>query len=296
MTRRLRTILWLLWGLGTVGLVTYLGLTMAKGNDAQVFLPGKTSHGHYQIEMRCDVCHTSFMGVKQEACLTCHAAELEAANDAHPPKKFLDPRNADRVEALDARLCVTCHREHVPELTRSVGVTMPVDYCFRCHANIGEERPSHAGLAFQTCNSAGCHNFHDNRALYEDFLVQHTAEPDLLTSPHVLQRDLAQRTLHEHPERQRPLHLSDHNGPGKGSYAPTLLAEWAETAHAQAGINCLDCHSSPSNAWIEHPSHTICATCHQDEADGFLVRTPWHATGPRFAPHDASPGTTPHAL
>ena len=32
-------------------------------------------------------------------------------------------------------------------------------------------------MAFNTCNSAGCHKFHDNRALYEDFLAKHLDEP-----------------------------------------------------------------------------------------------------------------------
>jgi hypothetical protein len=32
-------------------------------------------------------------------------------------------------------------------------------------------------MAFNTCNSAGCHKFHDNRALYEDFLAKHLTSP-----------------------------------------------------------------------------------------------------------------------
>lgn len=272
MTRRVRSALWALWLAGTAGLTVYLGLTMTKGEGAQVFLPGTTSHGHYQIETKCHVCHTPMLGVKQEACLKCHAAELEAAHDAHPTKKFTDPRNADRIAALDARLCVTCHREHVPDLTRPIGVTMPVDYCFSCHANIGDERPSHVGLAFQTCGTAGCHNFHDNRALYEDFLVQHAAEPDLAESPVTPLRDFARRDLQEHPDRQRHLTVAAHNGPRHRRYDPQLLAEWADTAHARAGINCLDCHSDTATGqtWVEHPTHAMCATCHRVETDDFL--------------------------
>jgi hypothetical protein len=26
--------------------------------DAEMFLPGETSHGHYQIELSCDSCHS----------------------------------------------------------------------------------------------------------------------------------------------------------------------------------------------------------------------------------------------
>ena len=53
-----------------------------------------------------------------------------------------------------------------------MGVTLPKDYCFICHHDVADDRPSHKGLAFTTCASAGCHRFHDNRALYQDFLVK----------------------------------------------------------------------------------------------------------------------------
>ena len=115
----------------------------------------------------------------QKACVSCHGAALKLANNSHPAKKFTDPRNADRLAKLNATLCVTCHREHQPEITGAMGVTLPGDYCFLCHQDIGKERPSHKGLPFSGCTAAGCHNFHDNRAIYEDFLVKHAGEPDI---------------------------------------------------------------------------------------------------------------------
>ena len=83
-------------------------------------------------------------------------------------------------EKLDARLCTACHVEHRPEITRAGAVTVAADFRVACHAE-GEQdvraaRPSHAGLAFDTCASAGCHNYHDNGALYEDFLVRSADE------------------------------------------------------------------------------------------------------------------------
>ena len=57
------------------------------------------------------------------------------------------------------------------------------DYCYRCHADVGEERPTHRDLPFDSCANVGCHNFHDNRALYEDFLVEHASEPPHHGSP-----------------------------------------------------------------------------------------------------------------
>jgi len=119
---------WFAWVLITGIMSAYLASRM-KGRDATVFLPGATTHGHYQIEVNCNVCHDPMMGVKEQACLDCHGADLKAVNDSHPKNKFTDPRNADRVAALDARQCVTCHREHVPDQTRAMGLTLPEDYC-----------------------------------------------------------------------------------------------------------------------------------------------------------------------
>ncbi len=149
----------------------------------RVFLPGKTTNGHYQIELSCVSCHTQEFPEGedfQEACVKCHAAELDEAQDSHPETKFSDPRNAERIALLDARKCVTCHSEHAPERTASMGLSLPQDYCYQCHQDIAEERPSHEGLPFDSCADAGCHNFHDNRAIYEDYLVKHGSEPAIL--------------------------------------------------------------------------------------------------------------------
>ena len=115
----------------------------------RAFLPGKTTAGHYQIELRCDVCHTPMMGVKQQACLDCHEQELDRADDSHTPSKFRDPRRAMLVERLNARKCITSHVEHQPHRTHAMGVTQPTDYCYHCHQDIGENRPTHKGLGDQ---------------------------------------------------------------------------------------------------------------------------------------------------
>lgn len=151
--------------------------------DARLFLTGPSMSGHHQIEIACAVCHTEpYCGdaVLQSACVECHGEALKAAEDSHPKRLFTDPHNADRVAVVDARRCVACHREHRPRLTRAMGVTIADDHCFYCHAEIAEERPSHRGFAPEGCASAGCHNYHDNRALYEDFLVKHLDEPETL--------------------------------------------------------------------------------------------------------------------
>ena len=122
-----------------------------------------------------------------KTCRNCHEDELRAAGDSHPSKLFRSPRMAVYRERIDARLCTACHLEHRPEITRADAVTVATDFCVACHAE-GEQdvraaRSSHAGLTFDTCASAGCHNYHDNSALYEDFLVKHAGRPWVAPEP-----------------------------------------------------------------------------------------------------------------
>jgi len=224
-----------------------------------LLLPGKTTHGHHQIELACESCHGSPFGGKealQKACEGCHAAELKAANDTHPQTKFTDPRNADRLEKLDATLCVTCHVEHRPGVTTAMGLSLPRDFCFHCHADVAKDRPSHAGMGFETCNSAGCHKFHDNRALYEDFLAKHLDEPRLKAKPLLPARELQE-------PKGPPLAVPDRTAAN-----PSLTRDWLETTHAKAGVNCSGCHGTP---WQERPTEAVCKECHAPEVKGFLA-------------------------
>jgi hypothetical protein len=266
--------LWVLWitvsaagGLYVLGSIVY-------GGNRSFLLIGKTTSGHHQIELACDACHTGVFGsaeVLQDACVNCHGAELKAANDAHPLSKFTDPRNADRTAILDARYCVTCHQEHRPKITRAMGVTLPDDYCFHCHADIAEDRPSHKGLAFSTCASAGCHNFHDNRALYNDFLLQHAGEPDQLETQRVTLATFL-RSREDDIKVPRALTAADADAPATYRGDAKITADWAGDAHARAGINCTGCHKikDAPERWIAAPGLDVCKGCHTDEARTFV--------------------------
>lgn len=263
---------WLVWIVLSVMLISFYGYKMFFDTDKKEFLIGDASHGHFQIELACSACHTQAFGgeeVLQNACTTCHADELKAAHDSHPKKKFTDPRNADRVDILDARYCITCHVEHKKEQTNSMGVTLPNDYCFHCHQDIGKDRDSHKDLAFDSCASAGCHNYHDNRALYEDFLVQNAGgswvkEMAELLSPNAAKKiDLSIMPGHKmyHPQ----LSLQQ-----VSAQYPEEVDQWSGSSHALAGVNCGGCHSNEvSNLWIEKPEIEQCKTCHVNEAKGF---------------------------
>ena len=120
-------------------------------------------------------------------------------------------------------------------------------------------------MAFDTCASAGCHNYHDNTALYEDFLVAHANEPDLLPHPRVpARRPATQATLQMTLASDAPAHLAVDAG---------RLRIWEATSHARAGVNCTGCHSGGgerARTWIDRPGEQQCAVCHDTEAQGFL--------------------------
>lgn len=262
--------LWLIWLALTVAAGVTLGYKLTQSADRGLFLVGETSSGHYQIELACDACHTEPFGggeVLQSACENCHAEELDLADDSHPKSKFTDPRNADRVAILDARECITCHVEHQPEQTRSMGVTLPDDVCAHCHQDIADDRPSHQGMGFETCASAGCHNFHDNRALYEAFLLKH-AHDGVFAGPGKAPA-LSAYAMIERAEA-RALTAADVTAP-QSRQTVEILAAWEHSGHAEAGVNCQSCHQPESAlAWVEKPDPVqICADCHEPQHAGW---------------------------
>lgn len=245
----------LLW-IATTATFTALMYRGWRGDRAR-FTPGPASDGHYQIVDDCGQCHTPFAGVRQDACSRCHGEDLGRSDDSHPPAKFLDPRNAHRIGAIDARLCITCHVEHRPAFTGAMAVTQPRDYCSFCHDDIAQERPSHEGMPFATCTDGGCHNFHDNRALTADFLRDHADEPALKATPRLPARKPAPTTRPPPPD-------------GGTRATARVLADWARSAHGGAGVNCTGCHQPEGRTWIERPDHDVCRRCHDTEVVGFL--------------------------
>ncbi|OGB24998.1 MAG: NrfA- nitrite reduction protein [Burkholderiales bacterium RIFCSPLOWO2_02_FULL_57_36] len=291
MAKKSRRILWIYWGVLSVAMAAYLtvGLLDKNAADSPLFataramlLPGQTTHGHYQIELKCESCHgASFGGPEaiQEACVKCHGAELKDADDKHPASKFDDPRNAGRLEKIDAKMCITCHVEHKPGITQAMAVTKPVDVCFHCHAGEEEMPPDHKDLAFDGCTAAGCHNYHDNRALYEDFLLKHNNEAKVLQKALLPQRELGAmvKEMASYPAARyplKPLSTAEQDAPAGKHGSAALQTDWLGTAHAQAGVNCSGCHvsSAGDNAgkWTERPSGTeTCKGCHVEETKGF---------------------------
>jgi predicted CXXCH cytochrome family protein len=277
---------WIMWLAVTLAIAIFLGVRMT-GDDGgkSVFLTGKTTHGHYQIEMACSACHKDSFGGKetlQSACLDCHASELKLVDDSHPKTKFTDPRNADRVKVLDARYCITCHQEHNDDVTNTMGLTLQNDYCYRCHQDVADDRPTHKDLPFDSCASAGCHNYHDNTALYEDYIEKHLHDQATRSTGKVRKRDLAAFIMAASPGTATRLLASDADMPPHLSGATQTANEWLESKsvtalwqasrHSQSGVNCRSCHKEMSNTreWVNKPGIKVCTECHENEAGGFL--------------------------
>ena len=272
---------WLPWLLIS-GAMGAAGAYALVSDYSWVYAPGKMSDGHYQIEMKCDACHgESFSGSEaiQDSCVRCHGAELKSVDDSHPKSKFTDPRNADVVEKLDARFCVTCHMEHKPSVTDKMGVTVPVDVCELCHEDIGKDRESHVGLGFDGCLSSGCHNYHDNTALYEDFLVKHGDEINGETlfnngkPPFIAKTNYGQWLAKVKGKTTAPLLEEDAVFVGKLNNPKKIVKSWAASVHAQGGVNCGGCHYKTEGemlSWTLTSVNDTCKRCHETERSGFV--------------------------
>lgn len=266
----------------TVIIGSMLAYNLFSG-DKSFFLGGDTSHGHYQIELQCQACHTSPFATQdnmQQACESCHAKELDKVNDSHPKKVFLDPRNAELLKTLDARYCVSCHREHKPEITRDFGVTLASDFCFHCHQDIREERKSHKDFEFQTCASSGCHNFHDNTMLYEKFLMKNLDQPIHKAKAILPQRTGLKRWLKKHKLKQ-PLDIaeadielfSEEAVAQSSSRLGSIEELWQHSIHARTDTNCSVCHQQKDVTGLHQFSGNAeenCQECHSKQHESFL--------------------------
>jgi cytochrome c3-like protein len=254
-------------------------MTTESVGGRTLFLPGATTGGHHQIEASCTSCHTPFKAVSNDACLRCHSAELAVVADSHPRSKFTDPRNADLLTKLDALTCTTCHAEHKPDMTRPMDVTLPDDYCYTCHADVGRDRPSHAGMTFDSCASAGCHNYHDNTSLYEDFLARNGHGPELRERPRVSSRALLDRLRRAGTVPATGTSFLPADAPPTVRVERERLRSWETAVHARAGANCKACHSLPTGSgsagsdrrWTTRPGERLCAICHDGEVNGFMA-------------------------
>jgi hypothetical protein len=257
--------IWFFWFfvLAILGVYFYGRLT---GEDKTIFIPGKTSHGHYQIETVCTSCHVERSDeINQDGCLGCHTEKMvrDSKTNSHRAKLFeADDKAGDR-KKIRADRCVTCHAEHKLGMN---GVTQPGDFCILCHKDIADDRPSHKDLPFNECGN--CHSYHDNSANYsEDFIQKHLGtEPHTLESSSLPERNFSE--LYQKKHHAQPLFWGDQNAPA--TVDVNVALEWDDSGHAKAGVNCQSCHMNKTKKWIDKPDHSFCTSCHKPEVKGFL--------------------------
>lgn len=258
-----------------LAVIAYFSFSMF-GKEKQTYLPGKMSSGHHQIEVACELCHTPLEGVKQEACLDCHGKALKQASDSHAVKVFNDPRSYAMLNKIDAKRCVTCHAEHLDEQFNGKITTVPSDFCFACHDDIQEERPSHEGFEPDGCATSGCHNYHDNKALYEDFIEKHLDESPTLEIAQVQQRNFAQIY-----KKQATIEVKELTNKEMDAIVPVenerIVKQWVESSHARSGVNCSHCHQADKKTntvlmskWENQPAIEVCTQCHEHESEQFF--------------------------
>ena len=262
--------------------IIYFSNTLMNGEDKSVFMPGPMTDGHHQIGIACESCHENSFDDREQilkTCTNCHGDERKKPFDSHPKRKFTDPRNADRLEKIDALNCISCHVEHQPDITQKTGLTQPVDFCIHCHEDIADERPSHKDMEFNTCASAGCHNYHDNRALYTDFLIKHLDEPDHLKKALLPKREYSSilDEVATYPHAKYPIQsltIEDSDKPEDITSTDTINQDWLLSGHAKSGANCTSCHMQHNDdtsaaTWNNKPDHQACSSCHEPEVKHF---------------------------
>ena len=273
---------WFIWLALTTGLILYFIIVLFQHDDKTVFMPGQLTDGHHQIETACEACHQDSFDDRNQivkTCIKCHGDERKKPFDSHPKRKFTDPRNADRLEKIDALNCITCHVEHQPAITQKTGLSQPTDFCEHCHSDIAKHRPSHKGMEFSSCASAGCHNYHNNQSLYTDFLVKHLNEPDILKQAMLPKREFFSLLdeIETYPHDQYPvkaLTLSDIDKPGYIVSTEVIDNDWLLSGHSNNGANCTSCHLHKGNnqnttKWTNSPDHNACTNCHEMEVKHF---------------------------
>lgn len=217
-----------------------------------IFLPGQTSNSHHLIEHSCNSCHKAFDSVPNNNCNNCHNKDL--AQDSHSQEKLLNSKLGFQKEFQKSN-CKDCHQEHNGKLRP---INTKQDFCFSCHQKVKVELESHKNFTPSSCASSGCHNYHDNTALNITLMKKQLAiDPsDLTFQTLALDRELKEVSL-----------LGDF--PRDLNFNQEIISNWQSSYHAQASVNCTDCHKATNDVFIKNPTQSSCAKCHSYELSGF---------------------------
>lgn len=281
--RRFRFLL--LWLLLTGAVGGYCYYLFFEAEDKTALLPGRTTDGHHLIEMECSACHTdekqenifTSAGVTNSSCINCHGEALSKFSDSHPVRKFKNPENAIFTEQIDALNCITCHGEHNQKVTGEMAVTVPPDYCAHCHEVTLENLPSHRDLAYDTCHTAGCHNYHDNTPLEPSYHLKHYGQPDLLpeaalpslastgtcSDPWISAESCASCHDQEQHDFTQGKHGMRQAFPDLSPLTPAMARRPMKPEAAHLSMDCTACHQPDQPR--SFAAYEACLQCHDDE-------------------------------
>ncbi len=113
----------------------------------------------YLVGVRETPVDFGYAEVQSAQCLACHSRP----NERHPIYRFREPRFVKAVTDVDARSCLGCHSEHIPQI-----VTEMPTLCQACHGDLTLKNDpvdvSHEDLIAQRNweSCLGCHDFHGN--------------------------------------------------------------------------------------------------------------------------------------
>lgn len=276
---------YLLWLLMTAAIGGYCYYLFFQAEDKTALLPGHTTDAHHQIEMQCAACHTAekkknvftSSGVPSSACMNCHGDALEKFSDSHPIRKFKNPENAIFTNHIDALNCITCHSEHNHKITGEMAVTIPADFCAHCHEVTLENLDSHKNLAYDTCHTAGCHNYHDNTPLAPSFLLKHYGEPKMLPEgglPPLASDKVctdswtsAQTCATCHDDEMNEFTQGKHGMrlafPNLSAMTPAHARIPMKSSAAHQAMDCTACHQPEKPR--SFASYNACMQCHDDD-------------------------------
>lgn len=239
-----------------IAYLAYMSYIMIYGENKDPYVNGRSTYGHYQIETKCEVCHSQpFGGVKSlnDSCVRCHSGELEASEDTHPIKLFNDPRNELILSKLNARSCIECHKEHWDEEKKDGGVSQSKEFCVTCHNNIRDERESHKHVDDRSCANGGCHNYHDNRALYHEYVVGNSIGENVKSNPIINRKS-------NYKKRSGDIAINKLSG--------DVYYNKVRLIHKE--LQCNKCHIDDTDKQVK-PSVQACSKCHDSEVSEFKI-------------------------
>ncbi len=262
--------LWSTWLLLSLTIFYVGSLPLVGGSDTHgLFSPGPLSDTHYSFEDACGLCHKPFAAAGR-SCAGCHEEIVSRADFSHTPNVNLKPVQARMGVQLTADGCTHCHAEHKGQQRTAMLVSMAAGFCQSCHEEVVAESHSHAGLSFEECRT--CHNYHDNRFSDARFVQRNRRGGKMKDPARLVERNHLQRYRQTSIYATRQLAAADNDAPDGFTPNTGIVDKWAQSRHADAGVNCSFCHTSDKQreVWEKRPEQEACSECHANEVDGFL--------------------------